>query len=146
MNKKINMDWSYDDSQAKIVKKPWGKEVWINYRKNEKIGDEEKRYVIKKLYINKDTRTSFQYHKKKDETNYLIKGSVEAWFETEDKKIDKKILKAGSIWSIQAGKKHRIVTLENVILIEASSPEVDDVVRIADDTLRGDGRIKSEHN
>ena len=44
--------------------KPWGKEIWINYRKDEKIGDEEKRYVMKKLYIKKGTKTSFQYHKK----------------------------------------------------------------------------------
>ena len=42
--------------------------------------------------------------------------------------------------------KHRIITLEDVILLESSTPEVDDVIRIEDDTLRGDGRIESEHN
>ena len=35
--------------------------------------------------------------------------------------------------------------IEEVILLEASTPEVDDVIRIEDDTLRGDGRINSEH-
>ena len=58
--------------------------------------------------------------------------------------IVEKILKAGSIWSIPAGVKHRIVTLQDIVLIEASSPEVDDVIRISDDTLRGDGRIDSD--
>ena len=58
-------DWNYNEKSAKIVKKPWGKEIWINYRKGENIGDEEKPYVMKKLYINKGTKTSFQYHKEK---------------------------------------------------------------------------------
>lgn len=138
-------DWHYDESEAKVVDKPWGREVWINYRNAEEVGDEEKRYVMKKLYIKKGTRTSFQYHLEKEETNFLIEGSVEAWFEDREGHIDKKTLKAGAIWSIPAGIKHRIVTLEDIILIEASSPEVDDVIRIEDDTLRGDGRIASEH-
>tara|TARA_E500000178_G_C16570149_1_gene551310 strand:- start:303 stop:620 length:318 start_codon:yes stop_codon:yes gene_type:complete len=101
---------------------------------------------MKKLYIKKGTRTSFQYHEKKIETNFLIQGSVEAWFEDYKGHIDVKKLNSGSIWSIPAGIKHRIVTLEDVILIESSSPEVDDVIRIEDDTLRGNGRIQSEHD
>ena len=140
------LPWSYDESVAKVVTKLWGREVWINYRKGEEVGDEEKRYVMKKLYITKGTKTSFQYHQKKVETNFLIQGSIEAWFEDEPNHIDKKILKAGSIWSIPAGKKHRIITLEDVVLIESSSPEVDDVIRISDDTMRGDGRVQAEHN
>lgn len=147
MNKIIkNIDWNYDESNAKVVVKPWGKEVWINYRKDESVGYEEKRYVMKKLYIDKGTKTSFQYHLKKVETNFLISGSVEAWFETEPGYIEKKVLSNGAIWSIPAGTKHRIITLEDVVLIESSSPEVDDVVRIEDDTLRGNGRIQSEHD
>jgi len=138
-------DWNYNEESAKIVKKPWGKEIWINYRKGENIGEEEKPYVMKKLYINKGTKTSFQYHKEKKETNFLIKGKVEAWFESSPGFIDKKILSEGAIWSIPPMKKHRIITLEDVILLESSTPEVDDVIRIEDDTLRGDGRINSEH-
>ena len=55
--------WYYDEASAKIVKKPWGKEVWLNYRKGEKVGEFKKRYVMKKLYISSGTKTSFQYHK-----------------------------------------------------------------------------------
>jgi len=76
--------WHYDEKDAKVVTKPWGSEVWINFRKGESVGDEVKKYIMKKLYIKKDTRTSFQYHEKKVETNFLVEGSVEAWFE--DKK------------------------------------------------------------
>jgi len=138
--------WYYQEENAKIVVKPWGKEVWINFRKGEEIGEQDKRYIMKKLYINKDTRTSFQYHVNKVETNFLVKGSVEAWFEYEKGIITKKVLNEGAIWTIPAGVRHRIITLEDIILIESSSPEVDDVIRIEDDTLRGDGRIQSEHD
>ena len=140
------IDWYYNEDSAKVVNKPWGKEVWINYREGENIGDEKKLYVMKKLYIVKGTKTSFQYHQKKSETNFLVKGKVEAWFESMPGYIEKKILDAGSIWSIPPNTKHRIITLEDVTLLEASTPEVDDVIRIADDTLRGNGRIQSEHN
>lgn len=145
MTNVMNVTWAYDERHAKVVKKPWGREVWINYRMGEAVGDEDKRYVMKKLYINKGTKTSFQYHIDKVETNFLVNGSVEAWFENEKNYVDIKTLHAGSIWTIPAGVKHRIITLEDVILMECSSPEVDDVVRLEDDTLRGNGRIQSEH-
>ena len=146
MIKLNSSQWHYDEPIAKVVVKPWGREVWINFRKGEEIGDEPKRYIMKKLYIKKGTKTSFQYHEHKVETNFLIEGSVEAWFEDKKGHIDVKVLGPGSIWSIPAGTKHRIVTLEDVILTESSSPEVDDVIRIEDDTLRGDGRIQDEHD
>ncbi len=142
----INSEWHYDENNAKVVVKPWGREVWINFRKGENVGDEDKKYIMKKLYINKGTKTSFQYHENKVETNFLIEGSIEAWFEDKKGHIDVKALGPGSIWTIPAGVKHRIVTLEDIILIESSSPEVDDVIRIEDDTLRGDGRIQTEHD
>ena len=141
-----NSEWHYDEQNAKVVVKPWGREVWINFRKGEEIGDEPKRYIMKKLYIKNGTKTSFQYHKYKVETNFLVEGSVEAWFEDKKGHIDVKVLGPGSIWSIPAGIKHRIVTLEDIILIESSSPEVDDVIRIEDDALRGNGRIQDEHD
>jgi mannose-6-phosphate isomerase len=139
-------NWHYDENDAKVVVKPWGQEVWVNFLKGENIGDEEKKYIMKKLYIKKGTKTSFQYHNYKVETNFLIEGSVEAWFEDKKGHIDIKTLGPGSIWTIPAGVRHRIVTLEDIILIESSTPEVDDVVRIEDDTLRGDGRIQTEHD
>lgn len=145
MNNNSLINWHYDEDSSKTVNKPWGREVWINYRRGENVGDETKLYVMKKLYIKKDTKTSLQMHMVKTETNFLISGSVEAWYEATPGVIEKKLLSAGAIWSIPPGVKHRIVTLEEVILLEASTPEVDDVVRFADDTQRGDGRIDSEH-
>ena len=88
---------------------------------------------------------SLQYHLKKLETNHLIRGKAEAWLENEKGEIEKSIVEGGDSWSIPCGRKHRIVALTDMVMLEASTPEVDDVVRIEDDTKRPDGRIESEH-
>ena len=42
------MDWYFSEDNAKVVQKPWGREVWLNYRKGEKVGDFfDKRYAFK---------------------------------------------------------------------------------------------------
>ena len=93
--------WHYDEQSAKVVIKPWGREIWINFRKGENVGDESKRYIMKKLYIKKGTKTSFQYHEHKVETNFLIEGSVEAWFEDRKGHIDIQVLNSGQGVMIQ---------------------------------------------
>ena len=49
-------------------------------------------------------------------------------------------------FNVKPPRKHRVVALTNLILQEVSTPEVDDVIRVEDDTNRPDGRIESEHN
>ena len=83
---------------------------------------------MKKLYIKKGTKTSFQYHNYKVETNFLIAGSVEAWFEDKKRHIDIKTLGPGSIWTIPAGVRHRIVTLQDIIAYkEFFAQEIDNI-------------------
>lgn len=123
------------EDECKIVMKPWGKEVWLELNK---------RYCYKRIYINAGTRTSYQYHKKKMETNYIISGSAEVWLENDNKEVEKKIMNRGESFTVLPGRKHRIIALTTLILMEVSTPEVNDVIRIEDDTNRGDGRIESE--
>lgn len=147
--------WLRSEADSKLVLKPWGNgvvdgvggvgEIWLNYGREENIGDEDKRYVFKKLFMKAGTKTSFQYHVHKVETNHLVSGKAEAYLENEAGEIEMCIAEGGDSWSIPAGRKHRIIVLDDVVLLEASSPEVDDVVRIADDAGRGNGRIASEH-
>lgn len=120
----------------KIVKKPWGKEVWLE------LND---RYCYKRIYINAGYKTSFQYHRQKLETNYIIEGQAEIWLENDQGTIDKKIMKAGEFFTVRPPKKHRVIAVTDLILQEVSTPEVDDVIRIEDDTGRSDGRIDNEH-
>ena len=124
------------EEQAKVVVKPWGREVWLELNG---------RYCYKRLYINAGTRTSFQFHHKKLETNYIIAGEAEIWLENDMGVVEKLHMVAGDFFSVIPPRKHRVVAITDIILQEVSTPEVDDVVRIEDDSARPDGRIDSEH-
>ena len=120
----------------KVVSKPWGKEIWLEL--NDK-------YCYKRIYINAGTRTSYQYHENKLETNYIIDGKAEVWLENDEGIIEKKVMKKDDFFTVVPPKKHRVIALTDLILQEVSTPEVDDVIRIEDDSERGSGRIDSEH-
>ena len=126
----------YMSKPYKEVSKPWGKEIWLE------LND---RYCYKRLYINAGTRTSFQYHNKKSETNYIIKGDAEIWLENDSGVVEKLKMKEGDFFNVTPPRRHRVIALTDLILQEVSTPEVDDVIRIEDDTKRPDGRIQSEH-
>lgn len=124
-------------NEVKIVTKPWGKEEWLE------LNDQ---YCYKRIYINAGTRTSYQYHNKKRETNYIIAGEAEVWLENENGVVEKISMRAGDFFNVIPPRKHRVIAITDIILQEVSTPEVDDVIRIADDAGRSDGRILSEHN
>lgn len=120
----------------KTIYKPWGKEEWLEL--NDK-------YCYKRIYINAGTKTSYQYHDKKLETNYIIEGTAEIWLENDEGIVEKKIMKAGDFFTVEPPKKHRVIAITDIILQEVSTPEVDDVIRISDDSGRGSGKIEHEH-
>ena len=121
---------------TKTIHKPWGKEVWLELNE---------RYCYKRIYINAGSRTSYQYHNHKLETNYIAEGTAEVWLENNDGIVEKTIMKKGDFFSVRPPKKHRVIAITDVILQEASTPEVDDVIRIEDDSSRPDGKIEHEH-
>ena len=120
----------------KVIHKPWGKEEWLELNNF---------YCYKRIYINKDYKTSFQYHNKKTETNYIISGTAEIWLENNKNEIIKTIMKENDFFTVLPGKKHRVIAKTDLILQEVSTPEVDDVIRIDDDTNRKNGKIETEH-
>ncbi len=122
--------------KVKTVYKPWGKEEWLE------LND---RYCYKRIYINAGHRTSYQYHEYKIETNYIIDGEAMVWLENDDGVVEKKLMKAGEFFNVRPPKKHRVVAVTDIILQEASTTEVDDVIRIEDDNRRGAGRLAHEH-
>lgn len=122
--------------KEKIVYKPWGKEIWLEFND---------RYCYKRIYINAGTRTSFQYHKKKKETNYIAEGRAEVWLENKKGGIKKKKMRTGDYFTVEPPKKHRIIAITDLVLMEVSTPEVDDVIRIEDDNNRLSGKIEDEH-
>ena len=120
----------------KVVTKPWGKEVWLELNEV---------YSYKRIYLNAGERTSLQYHNFKVETNYIISGQAEIWLENEEGVIDKIPMGPDEYYTVRPPKKHRVVAVTDLIIQEVSSPHVDDVIRVEDDTNRADGRIESEH-
>lgn len=122
--------------RAKTVHKPWGREEWL---------EQNDRYCYKRIYILAGERTSFQYHEKKLETNYIIDGRAEVWLEDERGEIVKKTMGPGEFFTVRPPRKHRVVALTDLVLQECSTPEVDDVIRVDDDHRRPHGRIEAEH-
>jgi mannose-6-phosphate isomerase-like protein (cupin superfamily) len=120
----------------KVVHKPWGKEEWLELNDS---------YCYKRIYINAGYKTSYQYHEHKKETNYIIEGEAEVWLENDEGVVEKKIMKAGDFFNVSPPKKHRVIAITDIILQEVSTPHVDDVIRIEDDTHREDGKIEGEH-
>ncbi|MFH0947867.1 MAG: cupin [Elusimicrobiota bacterium] len=112
----------------KIVKKPWGYEKWFA---------QTKKYVGKILFIKKGHRLSKQYHKIKHETIYTLKGRYImelSRFAGSSLRSEKKIMKEGSVIVIPPKKIHRMHSkFCDVTLLEVSTPEVWDVVRLEDD-------------
>lgn len=111
----------------KIVEKPWGRELWIAHTD---------RYALKIIEFNQGTRSSLQYHVKKHEHIYVDSGRLQIELENERGEMEVIVLGPGDVIENQPGRKHRVTALENVRLIEVSTPELDDVVRVQDDYQR----------
>ena len=105
------------------VEKPWGYELrWA-------ITD---RYAGKILHINKGEALSLQFHEKKDEYQYVIKGAVDIELGGPEGSLTTRRMKVGDTLHITPGTRHRLTAVEDTDIFEVSTPEVDDVVRLED--------------
>lgn len=147
-------------NEPKLVKKPWGQELWIS-------DGTKMPYALKKILFKAGCRTSLQVHKFKYETNYVLSGKgkllISNVFFDVDKYTSREmaqhevyehlaametvILEPGVVFHVTPGHLHRVFasSTEDLEFMEASSTELDDVIRLADDTHRPDGKIDSEH-
>lgn len=107
-----------------IINKPWG---------HEKILELGNRVVMKEMRITKGKRMSLQKHLYKEEIILVVVGFLVVWF-SEDQG-DYQILTQGQSLHVKPGMVHRFGASDqgDVIVIEASTPELSDVVRLADD-------------
>jgi mannose-6-phosphate isomerase len=113
-----------------VVEKPWGREIWIAHTD---------KYALKIIEFNRGARSSLQYHVKKHEHIYVDSGSLQVEHENEQGEIEVLMLRPGDVVENLPGRVHRVTALENVRLIEVSTPELDDVVRVEDDYHRPTG-------
>lgn len=111
------------------IDKPWGYElVWA----------ETSSYVGKILHIDAGKRLSFQYHREKEETLMVQTGRVRATLADADEPPRIVVLEAGEVIHIPPGRRHRFEALTDVDLIEVSTTQLDDVVRLSDDYGRAE--------
>jgi len=142
----------------KTVNKPWGNELWI-------ADGERTPYALKRILFKAGNRTSLQVHEYKFETNYVLSGSgklykskeildiadflVNGMSEQDVKNYESSFviidLEPGVVFDVAPGFVHRVVAVSNLEFIEASTPHLDDVIRLQDDQGRTHGKIDNEH-
>ncbi len=107
------------------VEKPWGHElIWAH----------TDRYVGKVLVIEPGKRLSLQYHERKDESLLVVRGTLRLHIGPTLEELEKIDLGPGESYRVPVGHTHRFEALsEQVELVEVSTPELDDVVRVKDD-------------
>jgi mannose-6-phosphate isomerase len=106
------------------VEKPWGYElIWA-------LTEE---YAGKLLAVNAGQQLSLQFHRQKDESWYLLQGVAELEFAAAgEKTTTSEVVRPGAAFRIRPGTVHRIRALEDVLMLEVSTPHLDDVVRLED--------------
>lgn len=105
------------------VEKPWGYElIWAHTG----------RYVGKILHINSGAALSYQYHRVKEETIHVLSGVLTLHVSDDDSPPRVIELQRGESFHITPGLRHRFEAKAEVDLLEASTPELDDVVRLED--------------
>ena len=104
------------------VDKPWGYElIWAR----------TDRYVGKILHIEPGHVLSLQYHNRKDESIYVLAGEIILRVQQGDTLIERRVTQ-GESFHIPAKLVHQFEAVDASDLLEASTPEIDDVVRLKD--------------
>ena len=105
------------------VEKPWGHEL---------LWGVTDRYAGKVLHIKQGEALSLQYHERKDEFLYVVKGALEIELGGPDGALTKHRMQVGDTLHITPGLRHRMTAVEDTDIFEVSTPELDDVVRLED--------------
>lgn len=106
------------------ITKPWGHEL---------IWTQTERYVGKLIVIEAGKRLSLQKHVHKDESILVIAGRMVLSLESGDGTIERLEMGPGDHCRVPTGRIHRFEAIELTEVVEVSTPELDDVVRLEDD-------------
>ena len=111
-------------SVPRRVEKPWGYEI---------IWAHTDRYVGKILHVQAGHSLSLQYHEVKDETLYVLSGELKFWAGTSLPELKEIKLRTGQSFRVPPHTIHRIEAVTDVDVLEASTPDLDDVIRLQDE-------------
>ncbi|SCL20755.1 hypothetical protein GA0074692_0972 [Micromonospora pallida] len=137
------------DVSSYRVDKPWGFEIWYT----DNLADPP--YALKQIHMTAGHQSSLQSHQQKVETNYVVDGEAtvlngapapdDPGSVIDADALPRQLYRRRSGWSSDAGILHRVIAQSDYTSIEVSTTELDDVIRWADDSNRGNGRIDTEH-
>ena len=117
-------------ANVRKVEKPWGHElIWAHTDK----------YVGKILFVRAGHALSLQYHDEKDESWYLHEGRAELEMGDAGGPTRADVFEPGAAFHLTPGTVHRLRALEDTLMLEVSTPHLDDVVRLEDRYGRADG-------
>jgi mannose-6-phosphate isomerase len=113
--------WSFEPRR---VEKPWGWElIWAH----------TEAYVGKLLFVRAGQSLSLQFHREKDESWYVESGRAKLELgDTGEAVLKSEIVSTGACFHYRPGTVHRVTALEDTTIIEVSTPQLDDVVRLED--------------
>ena len=110
-------------SSSITVDKPWGYElIWAR----------TERYVGKILHVRAGEALSLQYHRVKDETLMVLSGRIQLIYFAEGEPPRSRDLGPREPFHIEPGTRHRLIAIEDTDVLEVSTTELDDVVRLED--------------
>jgi mannose-6-phosphate isomerase len=109
--------------EPRRVEKPWGWEL---------IWAEADAYVGKLLFVRAGQALSLQYHREKDESWLVHEGRASLELGEVDGALDTVEIRAGDAFRYPPGTVHRVTALEDTLILEVSTPHLDDVVRLDD--------------
>ncbi len=142
-----------------VVHKPWGQETWLQG------GDNVYPFALKELILRAGFVTSLQVHQYKSETihlhdgrgalayhpkpfdceRFLAGGYTAEEIEQIKSELQLQVLGPGAVFHTPPGTIHRMIAYTDLHYTEASTTQLDDVIRLEDSANRGHGRIDSEH-
>jgi len=111
------------DKEPRRVGKPWGHELWWAHTPY---------YAGKLLHVDAGHQLSVQFHREKDETSYLLSGRLRLMRGPTVDDLEEEEIGPGHAWRIEPGTVHSIEAIENSVVLEVSTPHLEDVVRLQD--------------
>ena len=110
--------------EPRRVEKPWGWElIWA-------LTDD---YCGKLLFVRAGHSLSLQYHEAKDESWYVQEGRAELVLGDVGGETSTRVIQSGDAFRFRPRTVHQVKAVEDLLVLEVSTPQLDDVVRLADE-------------
>lgn len=111
-------------AEPEKVEKPWGHEL---------VWSKTDRYAGKILFVKAGQALSLQFHKVKDEAWYVLSGRAKLELGAPgERMLNSEVVGPGAAFHLPAGTVHRLTAVDDTTIVEVSTPQLEDVVRLED--------------